>query len=218
MKSNVLFKNLEDYCSGLEQEFELIPKERLKTLKSMVIYIANKAKEGKSAKLTVICTHNSRRSHFGQIWLEVAATYYGLEAATFSGGTEATAVHPNIIAVLRSSGLDLIKVSEGSNPVYEMRIGPGVKAHQIFSKKYDHEVNPSSNFAVITVCSEADKGCPVVIGAEARFHLPYSDPKVSDGTVYEMKTYEERCREVAREMLLVMYFTQLELNNGMPTT
>jgi len=35
----------------------------------------------------------------------------------------------------------------------------------------------------------------------ARFALPYDDPKQSDGTPTEVKTYDERCRQIAREML-----------------
>jgi hypothetical protein len=38
----------------------------------------------------------------------------------------------------------------------------------------------------------------------ARFSLPYLDPKVSDGTDEELATYDERCAQIAREMLFVM--------------
>jgi len=32
----------------------------------------------------------------------------------------------------------------------------------------------------------------------------YRDPKVSDGTTEEEATYDDRCREIAREMVWVM--------------
>jgi hypothetical protein len=32
------------------------------------------------------------------------------------------------------------------------------------------------------VCSEADKSCPSVDGAELRVGMPYDDPKYFDGT------------------------------------
>ena len=53
-------------------------------------------------------------------------------------------------------------------------------------------------------CSQADRGCPIVYGSAARFSTPYVDPKVSDGTPEEVGTYDERCAEIARDMLYVM--------------
>ena len=53
-------------------------------------------------------------------------------------------------------------------------------------------------------CAQADKGCPVVFGSSMRFSTPYVDPKVSDGTPEEKDTYDERCAQIAREMLYVM--------------
>ena len=34
--------------------------------------------------------------------------------------------------------------------------------------------------------------------------MPFVDPKVSDGTPEEAATYDERCAQIAREMLWVM--------------
>jgi hypothetical protein len=50
-------------------------------------------------------------------------------------------------------------------------------------------------------CSDADASCPIVQGAEARFAIPYDDPKKSDGSEREAEVYNERCRQIAREML-----------------
>ncbi|RME96097.1 MAG: hypothetical protein D6772_12365 [Bacteroidetes bacterium] len=75
-----------------EGEFDQIPVERKAVLEELGDYIYEKSTGGETAKLTVICTHNSRRSHMGQLWLAAAAAYYGIEGiATYSGGTEATA-------------------------------------------------------------------------------------------------------------------------------
>jgi hypothetical protein len=52
-------------------------------------------------------------------------------------------------------------------------------------------------------CSEADKACPVVPGAKARFSIPYDDPKVADNTPEEETRYEERCKQIATEMFYV---------------
>lgn len=40
-----------------------------------------------------------------------------------------------------------------------------------------------------------------MFGADARIAIPYDDPKASDGTEHEAQTYDERCRQIAREKL-----------------
>jgi arsenate reductase len=45
-----------------------------------------------------------------------------------------------------------------------------------FSKKYDDEFNPKSEFAAIMTCSQADGGCPFIAGAEKRIPITYEDP------------------------------------------
>ena len=52
-------------------------------------------------------------------------------------------------------------------------------------------------------CSQADRNCPLVPGCAARIALPYDDPKDFDGTDREAAMYDERCRQIAREMLFV---------------
>ena len=42
----------------------------------------------------------------------------------------------------------------------------------------------------------------------ARFALPYLDPKAADGQENEREVYDERCADVAREMLYVMSVAQ----------
>ena len=74
----------------------------------------------------------------------------------------------------------------------------------MFSKKYDHSQNPQNAFAAIMVCSNADEACPFIPGADARFSLPFQDPKQHDNTPQEGRQYDERCRQIAREMLYTM--------------
>src|SRR4051794_2365719 len=70
-------------------EFDRIDADRKKDLKEAAVFIRERAEQGKSADLTFICTHNSRRSHFSQLWAKTAAQYYGIaNVATYSGGTE----------------------------------------------------------------------------------------------------------------------------------
>ena len=76
--------------------------------------------------------------------------------------------------------------------------------YEAFSKKYDDAPNPSNKFGAIMVCSEADEGCPVILGAEFRLPLPFEDPKAFDGTDLEEAKYEERCLQIGREMLYLL--------------
>jgi arsenate reductase (thioredoxin) len=72
---------------------------------------------------------------------------------------------------------------------------------ECFSKVYHDESNPKSDFCAVMTCSQADKLCPIVQGASKRISLPYDDPKVFDGTPQEAGKYDERCRQIAREIL-----------------
>ena len=66
--------------------FAAISRERLKLLDEMATYLRSKMKQGEEIRLNFICTHNSRRSQFSQIWAQTAATYYGIESNCYSGG------------------------------------------------------------------------------------------------------------------------------------
>jgi arsenate reductase len=50
-------------------------------------------------------------------------------------------------------------------------------------------------------CSDADKNCPIILGSEFRTKITYEDPKVSDRTELETTMYDERCKQIANEML-----------------
>ena len=47
----------------------------------------------------------------------------------------------------------------------------------------------------------ADAACPVVLGDALRVPIRYEDPKVADGTPQEAAVYDERCLQIATEML-----------------
>jgi arsenate reductase len=72
---------------------------------------------------------------------------------------------------------------------------------ECFSKTYDDPVNPNEGFVAIMTCADADEACPVVSGAALRAPIRYDDPKVADGTPQEAAVYEERCLQIATEML-----------------
>ena len=61
-------------------------------------------------------------------------------------------------------------------------------------------------------CSVADKSCPVVEGAISRYAIHYADPRVCDDMPTETAAYNERCREIAREMFYIMSLTRNHLD------
>ncbi|MEP1034424.1 protein-tyrosine-phosphatase [Ekhidna sp.] len=187
-----MYQKIKDYIASLDSH---IDDSRKPILDQLTSYI----RDNESAKLNFICTHNSRRSHLSQVWAQVLASHVGIEISTFSGGTEATAFHPNAVAALRRAGFE-IQAGEGKNPKYKVSFSEDQKPMICFSKTFGDSVNPKENFAAIMTCSEADSGCPIVPGAEARIQLFYEDPKVSDGTPEESKTYDGRCAQIATEM------------------
>ncbi len=205
MKSS-LNERLLACCTEMQGEFGLIPEVRQQELAELGAYIAQKIQSGQAAQLTVICTHNSRRSHIGQLWLAAAATYYGIEGlAAFSGGTEATAFNPRAVAAMRRAGFDISGPEAETNPRYTALMGARLPELVLFSKRYDGPENPQQSFAAIMVCSDADEACPFIPGAEKRFAIRYDDPKASDGTPQEAAAYDERCRQIGREMLFAMW-------------
>ncbi|HWA33266.1 MAG TPA: hypothetical protein VG737_04005 [Cyclobacteriaceae bacterium] len=191
-------KNIESYS----KEFDLIPEDRKKALKKLALFVESKVKAGEKADLTFICTHNSRRSHIAQIWAQTAAAYYGVENVhAYSGGTEATAFNPRAIKAMEEAGFKITKQSEGTNPVYDVRFSDDGEVIKAFSKKYDDESNPKNGFGAIMTCAQADKNCPVVIGATVRIATPYDDPKDFDGKPEEAAKYKERVQQIGREIL-----------------
>lgn len=187
---------LEKYIAELDPKS--VSDSRRKILDQLVQYI----NQSDHPKLNFICSHNSRRSHLSQIWAQTMAHYFGVKVETFSGGTEATAFHPNAVAAIEKVGFE-VKKGEGENPHYEVRFSNGALSMTCYSKTFDDRVNPSSGFAAIMTCSEADSECPIVFGADTRIKLFYEDPKVSDGSGNEEKVYGERCRQIATEMMFV---------------
>ena len=191
-----------NYIQQAQQDVDQIPDERKKRLQKLAFFVRDKIKVGEEAQLIFICTHNSRRSHIGQLWARVAADYYEVpNVRTFSGGTEATAFNPRAVAALERAGFTIEKTSEGDNPHYRVAFASGAPAQEAFSKKYDDAANPQENFAAIMTCSQADANCPFVPGATLRVSIPYEDPKEADGTPEEATRYDERSKQIATEML-----------------
>jgi len=190
-------------CDALVKNFAEIAAARKMLLEKLATYIQNKVDHTQVVNLVYVCTHNSRRSHLGQVWAAVAASYYGIENInTFSGGTEATSFNPNAIKALVSAGFDVQQTTGNNNPVYKVFFGNN-QFTTCFSKLYDDLQNPSQNFAAIMTCSDADENCPFISGCDLRIGTTYHDPKAFDNTVLQDEKYTERSNQIAMECLYV---------------
>ena len=202
MNATSLFPALREALREIEAGTVAIGPERRAVLDSIADHVRARHDAGDTARLLFVCTHNSRRSHFAQIWARVAATWHGVDdVEVFSGGTEATAVAPPVVASLHRHGLRIEKEPGRDNPVHLVRFAAEAPAERCFSKVFDAAANPREGFAAVMVCASADADCPVVPGADARFSLSFDDPKESDGRPDEATTYDARGREIAAAML-----------------
>jgi arsenate reductase len=179
--------------------FAAISSERLQLLDEMAAYLLAKMKQGEEIRLNFICTHNSRRSQFSQIWAQTAAAYYGIEAFCYSGGVEVTEFNPRAVAAIQRDGFKVVQ-KEGENPVYFVFYSEEEEPIVAFSKVYDDAINAPKDFAAVMTCDHADENCPVIPGAEKRFPLRFEDPKAFDDSPPEEKMYSERSRQIAAEL------------------
>ena len=198
-----MFQPIKERCAALADNFKEIPAARKQLLEKIAEYIKTKHAANEAINLIYVCTHNSRRSHLGQVWAAVAAAYYGVNNVhTFSGGTEATAFNPNAINALTAAGFTIQKTDESNNPVYNVFFADD-KFSTCFSKLYNHEANPTQNFAAVMTCSDADVNCPFIPGCDLRIGTTYNDPKAFDHTILQNEKYTERSNQIAMECLYV---------------
>lgn len=186
-----------------------ISDERKEVLKVLIDYIQRKVDQGKEVNLNFICTHNSRRSQFSQIWAQTAADYFGIPAHCYSGGVEVTAFNKRAVASIERSGFRVS--SKGDfNPVYYVFKSDANEPIVTFSKLFDDPINNAVPFAAVMTCSHADEHCPFIPGAEKRIPVRYEDPKEFDDTPQETIKYDERSMQIAAEMFYV--FSKIKMN------
>lgn len=185
-----------------KMDFDALPSHRKEELEVLTQFIQSKKEKNLPILLNFICTHNSRRSQFSQVWAQVAADYYGISAKCYSGGVEETAFNERAVASLERFGFKISKEGD-ENPRYEVQWNTTAKPLVMFSKMYDDSVNPSSEFAAIMTCSHADENCPFVAGCEKRIAVRYEDPKSYDNTPLEAALYDYRSFEIATELFYV---------------
>lgn len=189
--------------SSIESIMQIeIPEERIRLLNPLIEYIQTKIDLGREIKLNFICTHNSRRSQFSQIWAQTAADYFDIPAHCYSGGVEVTAFNERAVASIKRSGFRVTSKGD-KNPVYFIFNSDENEPICTFSKLFNDPINKSDQIAAVMTCSDADANCPIIPGTEKRIAVQYEDPKVYDNTPEEADRYDERSIQIASEMFYV---------------
>jgi len=210
-----LLPELQPYVQEVAAELHLVPSARKPVLDKIAADIQRRLDAGQPAYLTFICTHNSRRSHMSQIWAQTAAYHYGLaDVHAYSGGTEVTACNCRTITAMRRAGFNVEDATAGDNPLYLVHYAHDRPPIRAYSKLYNADDNPKQEFIALMTCSSADLKCPTVEGSIARHAIHYIDPRLCDDTPTETKAYNERCREIAREMFYLMAQVRKGVSGG----
>lgn len=208
MTTTTIFSEIEQVIKELNPE--TISNQRKAVLQPLIDYIQSKVSNHQDIRINFICTHNSRRSHLAQIWAQTLAYHFTIKNLfCYSGGTEATALFPVVVETLQNLGFKIKSISESNNPIYSIKYADNAYPIIGFSKKLDDDFNPKSEFAAIMTCSQADDGCPFVVGAEKRIPITFEDPKIFDGTPQQAEKYQERSLQIATELFYV--FSQINL-------
>lgn len=205
MKSPKFYPELSQF---IEQIREVpISEDRKMVLKELVDYVQDKFSRDQPVHLNFICTHNSRRSQFSQIWAKTAAYYYGIPIHAYSGGVEVTAFNERAVASIERSGFHVEK-GGNDNPLFKVWFSPEQEPIRAYSKLYDDPENAADQFAAVMTCSHADENCPFIPGTEKRISVTYEDPKAFDGSPMESEKYDERSVQISSEMFYV--FSQIK--------
>ena len=197
-------KKLKTYIQKVILDIDKVPNKRKKLLSDIADYIKQSCLNENMANIIFICTHNSRRSQLAQCWSIASYQYYKLKNIKFfSGGMEITSFNLKALNALKRSGF-IIDQKGQKEHVYLLKTSKNSAGKKFFSKMYDSMSNPKRKFLSIITCSDADKKCPVVKGADKKIFLPYEDPRISDGLDLEESVYDQSCYIIAQEMFYIM--------------
>lgn len=132
-------------------------------------------------RVLFLCTGNSCRSQMAEGLLEHLG---GHQFAVYSAGSEpAGYVHPLAIQVMREIGIDI--ADHTSKPL-----------HQFLGRPFDY---------VITVCDQANEGCPFMPGEYTRLHHAFFDPAKAEGSDQEKLAAFRQVRDAMRAWLVELF-------------
>ena len=121
-------------------------------------------------RVLFVCIHNSARSQMAEGMLRAWASD---RFDVSSGGTEATAVRPEAVAVMGELGID-------------------ISGHQ--SKTIERFVGQPWDW-LIPVCEEACEACPYVPGAKSVLRWSFDDPSAATGSDQQRLAIYRRIRD-----------------------
>lgn len=122
-------------------------------------------------RVLILCTGNSARSQMAEGWWR---HWGGADWEVFSAGTHpAGRVHPLAVQVMAECGVDI----SGQRPK---------SLAEFIDQPFD---------LVLTVCSSAERNCPVFPGAARRLHWPIEDPVGSEVGPEEQLAMFRRLRD-----------------------
>jgi protein-tyrosine-phosphatase len=164
--------------------------------------------------LLFICTHNSRRSQFAQVWNHIACDILGLNDVLkiYSAGTEVTEVYVQTALALKKAGMN-VQNESASAGAYSIGYSNEKSPIHLFSKRFDDASIPAENRVAIMTCGDAEENCPFIPGTLYRVSLPYEDPKKWDNHTSVENYYLMKSEEIAIEAFYLMQLIQKEIRN-----
>jgi len=179
----------------LDLKIDEIQNERLKIIDKIGKSINRNIMNDSFPNILFVCSHNSRRSQFAEIWAHTINYIFNNKIKIMSAGTFKTAVHYQVINVIKDAGFKIRKKENN----YYLNFSNHCKDIKIYSKKIN-DINKNNSSIIINTCSNADIICSVVPNTLERFLLSYEDPKISDNTKFEKRKYYETCKNIALEI------------------
>ena len=142
--------------------------------------------------IVFICTHNSRRSIFCEVWANILANKYLKNINFYSAGTERTSIHNEVIKSFSRLG---IKTKENTIQIGETSI--------ILKSKILKELKLDSFISIFT-CGEAEESCPIDRRSQINIPLLFDDPKRYDGLKNERIEYDKTCSLIAKKLNFII--------------
>lgn len=130
-------------------------------------------------RILFLCTGNSCRSQMAEGW---ARKLKGDIIDPYSAGTESHGLNPDAVRVMAEAGVDIS--THRSKAVADLEV-----------RDFDY---------VITVCSDADRNCPVFPGNAVKVHHGFDDPPRLARTAEsedEALSHYRRVRDEIREFV-----------------
>jgi arsenate reductase (thioredoxin) len=122
-------------------------------------------------KVLFLCTGNSARSQMAEGFLRHHA---GDRYAVFSAGLDPRPVNPLAVLVMSEVGVDI-----------SGQASTGVREY-LGREHFGY---------IVTVCTDAERECPIFPGVSVRLHWPFDDPAAVEGSEERRLTVFRRVRD-----------------------